>query len=103
MADCRIILADSESHLGEQWAGSGFDRVDVLYLSASRADTVWRISVRRSFACNFSEPAEGIIGLAAVPIALYNGERGRNMEIFFYVGYPLLVLLLFLIVKWMPL
>lgn len=51
----------------------------------------------------FSESAEGIIGLAAVPIALYNGERGRNMEIFFYVGYPLLVLLLFLIVKWMPL
>lgn len=39
--------------------------------------------------------------LAMVPIALYNGERGRNMKYFFYAFYPLHLLLLYGIARWM--
>jgi len=37
--------------------------------------------------------------LAAVPIALYNGREGRKMKYFFYVFYPLHLLILFILKK----
>lgn len=38
-----------------------------------------------------------LMGLAAVPIALYNGERGRGIKDFFYVFYPAHIGLLYVL------
>ena len=38
-----------------------------------------------------------LMGLAAVPIALYNGERGRGIKNFFYVFYPAHIGLLYIL------
>lgn len=38
-----------------------------------------------------------LMGLAAIPIALYNGERGKGIKNFFYVFYPAHIGLLYII------
>lgn len=37
------------------------------------------------------------MGFAAIPIALYNGERGKGMKNFFYIFYPVHIGLLYII------
>lgn len=38
-----------------------------------------------------------LMGLAAIPIALYNGERGKGMRHFFYIFYPAHIGILYII------
>jgi len=42
---------------------------------------------------------QGYGALAMLPIAMYNGERGRKMKYFFYVFYPAHLIILFLVHK----
>lgn len=53
-------------------------------------------------AANFLMYGTGVqayAGLAALPMLLYNGTRGPSMKYFFYVFYPLHLLILWLICK----
>lgn len=47
----------------------------------------------------FGMGVQAYAGLAAVPMLLYNGKRGRRMKYLFYVIYPLHLLILYLIIK----
>jgi len=41
--------------------------------------------------------AQGFMALSIIPILLYNGEKGKGMKYFFYIYYPLHIILLYII------
>lgn len=47
----------------------------------------------------FGMGVQAYAGLAVIPMLLYNGKRGRRMKYLFYVIYPLHLLILYLIIK----
>ncbi|AOA01538.1 MULTISPECIES: TraX family protein [Carnobacterium] len=49
----------------------------------------------------FTENYQWMMGLASIPIILYNGEKGRGMRNFFYYFYPAHIYVLFFIAHWL--
>jgi hypothetical protein len=52
-----------------------------------------------TFGCYGVMHIQSIAGVAALPIALYNGKKGAGMKYFFYIFYPAHFLLLYLVRK----
>ena len=64
-----------------------------------RPHRVWQIAALLALAAlvwAMGDPIQALMGLAALPIALYNGARGRGMKQFFYIFYPAHIGLLYL-------
>ena len=49
----------------------------------------------------FTENYQWMMGLASIPIILYNGKKGRGMRNFFYYFYPAHIYVLFFIAHWL--
>ena len=80
--------------LSPDYGGTGFAFIILLY-------TLRRHLLLQVIVGSFILPAKWIAGLAFIPIALYNGQRGfihgRYAKYLFYAFYPLHLLLIFVV------
>lgn len=99
-----VLLMCLADFLYTDYAGFGVLTVTVMYVfrrnrtgASARAGTMAAgCTVLTLMALN-----EAFAFVAAVPAALYNGERGLKMKYFFYAFYPVHLLALYLIAVWL--
>ncbi len=86
-----MYLADL---LYTDYSGMGVLTIVVMYIFRKRRILATAMGCLVLTIMSFSEITAF---LAMIPIAMYNGERGRKMKYFFYAFYPVHLLLLYLV------
>lgn len=64
------------------------EKKELMYAAGAGWNFLWRTKIQYA----------GTV--AMIPIALYNGQKGRNMKYFFYLFYPVHLLVLYMIFNW---
>ncbi len=97
------IAAVAGAMLASEVMGSDYGAYGIIIIICFYALYQKRLGKQIAFAgINYLYYGGGIqvyAGLAAIPLLLYNGTRGPKMKYFFYVFYPLHLLILYLIIK----
>lgn len=60
----------------------------LMYITGAGWNFLWRTKIQYAGA------------VAILPIALYNGQKGRSMKYFFYLFYPVHLLILYMMFNW---
>lgn len=90
-----VLFAIMADLLGTDYGAFGVMLVAIFYFTMG--DFKLRMLSGTVFTLGFSLSFQRLCALAMIPIALYNGKRGRNIKYFFYIVYPGHLLILWLI------
>lgn len=85
--------------LGTDYSYKGILLIGVFYVLREKFWIKMAAGALWNFTLNSSIQRFG--AFAMIPIALYNGERGRSMKYFFYLFYPLHLLILYGASRWL--
>ncbi len=99
-----VLLMCLADFLRTDYGGSGVLTITAMYVF--RRNRMEEVTRARSMAVGcavlaFMDVSEVFAFFALIPVAFYSGKRGLKIKYFFYVFYPVHLLLLYLIAVWL--